>query len=710
MIYDLPADPAYPATFAGADTPIIIDNGTHHVRAGYANATSPHLDILNLSSKTRIKKANDYVVLAGHDCVLDTSSRSSARSPYDGSIITNWDSMETILDYTFLKLGLAGQETTNPIVMTETICNLPASRKQMNELLFECYGAPSVAYGIDHLFSFHENGGHSGIVIGSGHQATHVLPVLQGKPLLEHCKRLSLGGLSVSSFLLRLLQLKYPNFPIKVTAAQAAQMVKDHTYVSTDYDNELKSFLGSCLTEKDIGIQFPYVDTTEPEKTAEELAAIAQRRIESGQRLQQAAAAKRLEKLVQAEQDLDAYLELKKIGKSLTKKDFLLRLQSEMMDSEQILDTRIAVLEERIKRARNKDLGVVEEEVKEAPDFSLVDVPDAQLDEAGIKAKRGQRLLKYSYDARQRAKAEKQAQRERDEADRLADIAKRERDLGEWVAGKRRQRQVLLDRIKDRKKLKAELQDRKSLASQMRMKSIAGLAANPEAGPATKRKRKNDDDDFGMDDGDWHVYRDIANESDNEEEEEEIKTVRQLETELLEYDGTFTEQDTLDAKADPSKSLLHAFLHGPYNAETVGTLPAAHQLHLNIERIRAPEMLFKPSLVGLDQGGIIEVASGVVSRLPQSSRSSIVQEFFTTGGNSLIRGFNDRLRVDLRAILPAEQKFTVKAARDPLLDAWRGAAKWASGAKWKQSSVTRAEYMEMGSDYMKEHDLGNVSL
>jgi actin-related protein 5 len=89
----------------------------------------------------------------------------------------------------------------------------------------------------------------------------------------------------------------------------------------------------------------------------------------------------------------------------------------------------------------------------------------------------------------------------------------------------------------------------------------------------------------------------------------------------------------------------------------------------------------------------------------------VVQEFFTTGGNTLIRGFNERLRIDLRAILPAEQSCTVRGARDPLLDAWHGAAGWAgaaSGAKLRQASVTRQEYEEMGSDYMKEHDLGNV--
>lgn len=65
----------------------------------------------------------------------------------------------------------------------------------MSELLFECYGIPSVAYGIDGLFSAHHNfnlKGHAltdSLVVSSGHQTTHILPVLNGELDSVHCKR-----------------------------------------------------------------------------------------------------------------------------------------------------------------------------------------------------------------------------------------------------------------------------------------------------------------------------------------------------------------------------------------------------------------------------------------------------------------------------------------------------------------------------------------
>lgn len=712
ILYQVAPDKQYvgsrrPARPANAAVPIVIDNGTSQCRAGYANDKDPHLVFDCIYSKYRNRTTNRTYQVVGEDVYLDPLVRAAAKTPYEGSVITNWDAVEGILDHIFLNLGLENRDSINPVILTETLCNLKTSRKIMTELLFECYSAPSLAYGIDSLFSFYQNGGHEGVVIGSGNLTTHVIPVCDGKAQILNAKRLSLGGTSIPDYMLRLAQLKYPSFPTKVSTSQASAMSSEHCYVSLNYNSEVNDALTKNLAQIDRAIQFPYVDSAEPQKSAAELAIIAQRKFEAGTRLREAAAAKRLEKLVQQEQDLDFYLELKSYVKSDTKKEFLYRLQRENIENEGVLDNRIKTLEGLIKKARNKDLGIIEEEVKQVPDFSLVHIPDEQLDEAQIKQKRTQKLMKYGYDARVRAKAEKEAERARLETEARLDTEKREKEPQTWIQEKRFARQEVLDKIKNRQKLKTDLNDRKSLASQMRMKQIAGLAATNEG----KRKRKNDDDNFGMNDEDWHVYRDVANDSDSEGEEEENIALRTLEKELLQYDPTFTENDTIDAKADPAKSLLHAFYNGPYDPEKKHDLALDYQLHLNIERIRAPEIIFTPSLVGMDQCGLVEITKDILSRVAPDKRASIVRDFYTTGGNTKLRGFNERLRNDLCGILPAGQELNVRAAQDPVLDAWRGAAKWAcEDAKYKTARVSRAEYQEMGSEYMKEHGLGNMQV
>ena len=65
----------------------------------------------------------------------------------------------------------------------------------MSELLFECYNVPAVSYGVDALFSLYHSCSVQGraycdaLVICSGHQSTHILPVLDGRLDASHVKR-----------------------------------------------------------------------------------------------------------------------------------------------------------------------------------------------------------------------------------------------------------------------------------------------------------------------------------------------------------------------------------------------------------------------------------------------------------------------------------------------------------------------------------------
>ena len=116
-----------------------------------------------------------------------------------------------------------------------------------------------------------------------------------------------------------------------------------------------------------------------------------------------------------------------------------------------------------------------------------MDVPDEELDEDGLKEKKKQKLLKAGYDARERAKREKEREREEREAEERREEEECDRDLSAWAARLRREQEAIMSRIKERNRRKAALTDRKSAASQARMKSIANLAADDRV-PKKRRK------------------------------------------------------------------------------------------------------------------------------------------------------------------------------------------------------------------------------
>lgn len=168
----------------------------------------------------------------------------------------------------------------------------------MTELVFEGYNAPSLVYGIDALFSYSYNGGQNGLVVSSSNTATHVIPFLNGKGLVNLATRLNWGGSQTADYMLKLVQLKYPAFPAKLQPWQAESLMMEHCYISGDYKEEVTSYLDAeVLEEKDRVIQFPFTETVRIEKSQEELDRIAERRKESGRKLQEQAAKARLEKV-----------------------------------------------------------------------------------------------------------------------------------------------------------------------------------------------------------------------------------------------------------------------------------------------------------------------------------------------------------------------------------------------------------------------------
>jgi actin-related protein 5 len=313
----------------------------------------------------------------------------------------------------------------------------------MSEILFEAYGVPSVAYGIDSLFSYKYNGGRTGLVVSSSYTSTHIIPVVNSKAQLSQATRLNWGRFQSAEYLMKLLKLKYPTFPGKISDPQAEDLVRDHCYVSQDYERDLSGYLDwTGLEDRDRIIQHPFTEQIIIQKTEEELARAAEKRKESGRRLQEQAAKMRLEKLIKKEEELTYYKDLqRRVQEATTKKETKRLLDGDEFRDESQLDKKVKEMEKSIRKARNKDVGDFEEE-QEVPTFPLLEIPDDQLDEDGIKQKRQQRLQKSGYDARQRAKAEKEAEKARLAEEQRLDDERREKNPELWIGERQASRNV----------------------------------------------------------------------------------------------------------------------------------------------------------------------------------------------------------------------------------------------------------------------------
>lgn len=88
----------------------------------------------------------------------------------------------------------------------------------------------------------------------------------------------------------------------------------------------------------------------------------------------------------------------------------------------------------------------------------------------------------------------------------------------------------------------------------------------------------------------------------------------------------------------------------------------------------------------------------------------VSQTIYVTGGTSLIPNFAERLTVDVRHMRPYGSSFSVVGADNKLLDGWRGASEWGKREENRAWFVSRAEYLEKGGEFMKEHPSSNPYL
>jgi actin-related protein 5 len=100
--------------------------------------------------------------------------------------------------------------------------------------------------------------------------------------------------------------------------------------------------------------------------------------------------------------------------------------------------------------------------------------------------------------------------------------------------------------------------------------------------------------------------------------------VRTLEAALLEHDPEFDEDMTLAAQNQRQNALINAFVRSDQKFD-LDDAAQAHQIHLNVERIRVPETWFHPAMAGVDSAGIAEVAGWLLNGFSLEERRRMMQ-------------------------------------------------------------------------------------
>lgn len=700
-------------------TPIVIDNGASYFRIGWAGETEPRVIFRNIVQRPRHKATGETVTIVGdHDPALlryFDCTRSGPRSAFDSNVVYQFEIMEYILDFAFDRLGANGSRIDHPVLITECVCNPVQSRSKMAELLFETYGVPSVAFGVDAAFSYKYNQqlgvcGKDGLALCPGFTTTHVIPFIDGEPVYKGSCRTNIGGYHITDYLKQLLSLKYPHHMARFTWEKVEDLKMEHCYIAQDYFSEVRLFQKGDKEAEDKTRcwQLPWIPPpTEEPPSEEEIARKAAIKERQGQRLREMAEAKRSSRINELENELHGLEFLLQQLEHVEEHNIPSFLSETGYVSKQEIESAVQRVTQSLRKAKGEpkgDQAEAEEKTDPATNerFPLINIPDNMLTPEQLKEKRRQLFLKTTSEGRQRAKQKRFESELERERKNQQDEEKRLENPELYLEQLRAKYKDLSEKVEQRKRLKTN-------GNHTNGNNFSGGVGRGERLNAAQRERMRllttaafdrgkGEDTFGARDEDWQLYKLMSKDNDDDDEgpDQDEAEMARLSLRLQELDPTFVPKSEIVTSQPVELPRLR-----PLTKEDF-------QILLGVERFRCPEILFRPNWIAVDQAGLDEMTGVSIRRLSpvgQEVEERLTNSIFITGGSCLFPGMSKRLVAGIRMIRPCGSPIRVVKASDPVLDAWRGAAAYATAPQFLTQTFTRTDYYEKGEDWLRRYQL-----
>jgi len=125
-------------------------------------------------------------------------------------------------------------------------------------------------------------------------------------------------------------------------------------------------------------------------------------------------------------------------------------------------------------------------------------------------------------------------------------------------------------------------------------------------------------------------------------------------------------------------------------------LPDGNIITVGNERFRAPEVLFQPNFVGMEQEGIHKLTFQSIMKCDVDIRRDLYKNIVMSGGTTMFKGIPERLEKEIKALAPQGMDIKVIAPPERKYSVWIGGSILASLSTFEEMWVTKEEYDESG--------------
>ncbi|KAK9989862.1 hypothetical protein SO802_030101 [Lithocarpus litseifolius] len=221
--------------------PIVCDNGTGSVKAGFAGDDAPCVLFPSIIGRPR----NSHAMIGIGQKAIYFGDEAQARRgilslsyPIEHGIVRDWEAMERLWEHTFDK-ELRVNIEEHPVLLTEAPLNPKTNREKMVEIMFEAFTIPATFIAIQAVLSLYASGRTTGMVMDSGEGVTHAVPIYEGYALPHAIQRLDLAGKDLTDYLTKILAEEGYIFTTSAEREIVRDIKEKLSYVAMDFEKEL---------------------------------------------------------------------------------------------------------------------------------------------------------------------------------------------------------------------------------------------------------------------------------------------------------------------------------------------------------------------------------------------------------------------------------------------------------------------------------------
>jgi len=125
-------------------------------------------------------------------------------------------------------------------------------------------------------------------------------------------------------------------------------------------------------------------------------------------------------------------------------------------------------------------------------------------------------------------------------------------------------------------------------------------------------------------------------------------------------------------------------------------LPDGQVVTIGNERFRAPEVMFKPNMVGLESEGIHKLTFDSIMKCDVDIRKDLYGNIVMSGGTTMFPHIDERMKKEVEALAPKSMTIKIIAPPERKYSVWIGGSILSSLSTFEEMWISKEEYDESG--------------